>query len=69
MRKPNAGALRGCHIASLLQINFDELARVLPRITEPMLTQDEVMDMEAEDITAMGLQVSSFLATGSASTD
>ncbi len=61
VRKPKAGELRGVSIASLMQIDVTELTKVLPRITTPTLTDDELRAMDIADLTQMGLEVSGFL--------
>ena len=61
IRKPKAGELRGVSITSLMQIEVNELIKVLPRITTPALTDDELRVMDIADLTQMGLEVSSFL--------
>ena len=61
IRKPKAGELRGVSITSLMQIEVNKLIKVLPRITTPALTDDELRVMDIADLTQMGLEVSSFL--------
>ncbi len=61
IRKPKAGELRGVSITSLMQIDVSELTKVLPRITTPTLTDDELRNMDVADLTQMGLEVSGFL--------
>ena len=61
IRKPKAGELRGVSITSLMQIEVTELTKVLPRITTPALTDDELRIMDIADLTQMGLEVSNFL--------
>lgn len=61
IRKPKAGELRGVSITSLMQIEVTELTKVLPRITTPALTDDELRIMDIADLTQMGLEVSGFL--------
>lgn len=61
IRKPKAGELRGVSITSLMQIEVSELIKVLPRITTPALTDDELRGMDIADLTQMGLEVSGFL--------
>lgn len=61
IRKPKAGELRGVSITSLMQIEVTELIKVLPRITSPAITDDELRVMDIADLTQMGLEVSGFL--------
>ncbi len=61
IRKPKAGELRGVSISSLMQIDVTELTKVLPRITTPTLTDNELRNMDVADLTQAGLEVSDFL--------
>lgn len=61
LRKPDATALRGVSILSLAQCDVDALIKVLPRITEPTLTEHDVQKMDVADLTACGIAVSVFL--------
>lgn len=61
IRKPRAGELRGVTLTDLLQMDVTALTRVLPRITEPTLTEAEVAGMDPADLTQMGTAVAGFL--------
>lgn len=61
LRKPKAGELRGISLTSLGELDVSALQKVLPRITQPSLTEAEVAGLELADITAMGMAVASFL--------
>jgi hypothetical protein len=61
IRKPNAGAMRGCSLGGLLRMEFDQLSIILPRISEPTLTQADVMKMDAVDLTQVALELTAFL--------
>jgi hypothetical protein len=61
IRKPRAGELRGVTLTDLLQMDVTALTRVLPRITEPALTEHEVSGMDPADLTQMGTAVAGFL--------
>jgi len=62
LRRPKAGALRGVSLVDLMNINVTALQMVLPRITEPALTQHDVANMDPSDLAKMGMEVSFFLA-------
>lgn len=62
LRRPRAGALRGINLMDLANLNATALMTVLPRITEPALTKEEVGNMDPADLTALGVEVASFLA-------
>ncbi|MDT3735550.1 MAG: phage tail assembly protein [Denitratisoma sp.] len=61
IRKPKAGELRGVTLTDLLQMDVTALTRVLPRITEPTLTEAEVANLDPADLTQMGTAVAGFL--------
>ncbi|WP_036266460.1 phage tail assembly protein [Methylobacillus glycogenes] len=61
LRKPRAGELRGVSLTDLLQMDVNALQRVLPRITDPVLTDAEVQAMDPADLVQCGAAVSSFL--------
>lgn len=59
--KPGAGQLRGCSLASLLQWDVDTLIKVLPRITQPGITEAEAARLDPADLTTLAAEISSFL--------
>lgn len=61
VRKPVSGELRGCNLTDLLQMDVVALTKVLPRITNPTLTEQEVARMDPADMLQMGTEVSGFL--------
>lgn len=61
LRKPTAGELRGCNLTDLLQMDVATLQRVLPRITSPALTEQDVGRMDPADMLQLGTEVSGFL--------
>lgn len=61
LTKPNAGALRGTNLTALLQMDVEALTLVLPRISEPALTQADVRNMDPADLVQMGSTVAGFL--------
>jgi len=62
LRRPRAGALRGVSLMDLMNMNVSALQVVLPRITEPTLTQHDVAAMDPADLVRCGIEVSLFLA-------
>lgn len=66
IRKPAAGELRGIALVNLIQMDVDALARVLPRITEPTLTEADVNRMDPADLMQAGSVVAGFLLPASA---
>lgn len=61
LRKPRAGELRGVSLQALAELDVTALQRLLPRITVPSLTANEVAGLDLADITAMGVKVGTFL--------
>lgn len=61
LTKPLAGALRGCSLASVLQMEVDALTKVIPRISNPALTEAEVQRLDPADLMQIGTEVAGFL--------
>jgi hypothetical protein len=59
--KPNAGALRGVTLTDLLQFDVVALTKVLPRISQPTLTEADVTRMDPADLVQLGTEVAAFL--------
>ncbi|WP_459614367.1 phage tail assembly protein [Bordetella sp. 2513F-2] len=60
IRKPTSGALRGVTLVALSQIDVIALQTVLPRICEPILTKQEIANLDPADLMAVGATVASF---------
>lgn len=69
MRKPLAGDLRGIKLLNFVDADVDSLAKVLPRITTPTLTEQDVYKMEIGDLANVVLEISDFLKPKSTSAD
>lgn len=63
LRKPRAGELRGVSLTDVLQMDVNALNRVLPRISQPALTEAEVMNLDPADLVQIGGALSNFLLT------
>lgn len=63
VRKPHSGELRGTQLVNLLHMDVAALEIVLPRITDPVLTRQDVTRLDPADLTQFGMEVSSFLLT------
>ncbi|MGP3591551.1 phage tail assembly protein [Vagococcus sp. WN89Y] len=66
LMKPNAGTLRGVSLAAVANAEVDALIKVLPRITSPSLTEQEVAALELPDMIALAGKVVGFLSPTSA---
>lgn len=61
LRKPSAGELRGVTLTDLLQMDVAALTKVIPRISDPALTEAEVARMDPADLVQIGGTVAGFL--------
>lgn len=66
LMKPNAGTLRGVSLASVANSDVDALIKVLPRVSAPSLTEQEVAALELPDLVALAGKVIGFLSPNSA---
>lgn len=64
--KPTAGTLRGVGLAAVANSEVDALIKVLPRMTAPNLTEQEVTALELPDLISLAGKVVSFLSPSSA---
>ncbi|WNN49064.1 phage tail assembly protein [Siccibacter colletis] len=63
---PNAGTLRGVGLAALANSDVDALIKVLPRMTTPTLTEQDVAQLAWPDLLAFAGKVVGFLSPNSA---
>lgn len=61
LRRPRAGALRGLSLMNVANMEVATLIKLLPRISNPALTEHDVQNMDPADLTALGVEVASFL--------
>jgi hypothetical protein len=61
VRKPTSGALRGVALTDIIRMEVQSLVKVLPRITDPSLTEAEVRDINPADLFQLGEVVTGFL--------
>ena len=61
LRKPGSGELRGLKLAELLEMDVSALHKVLPRISNPTITEAEVSAMDPADLLSCGSKVAGFL--------
>ena len=69
LRKPSAGELRGLSLVNLIQMEVTALTTVLPRITTPILTADDINRLDLADLLQLGSEVAGFLVPKSAKVD
>lgn len=61
IRKPNSGALRGVSLRGLLDLQADDIIKVLPRISEPTITDHEAARLDPADLLQAGGVIAGFL--------
>lgn len=61
VRRPKAGELRGLNLRSLSELDYSALETLLPRITTPMLTKQDVANLDPSDLLQLGSEVVDFL--------
>ncbi|MDY0971395.1 phage tail assembly protein [Siccibacter turicensis] len=66
LSQPNAGTLRGVGLAALANSDVDALIKVLPRMTSPTLTEQDVAQLAWPDLLAFAGKVVGFLSPNSA---
>lgn len=60
LRRPKAGELRGVTITDIIRMDVAAIATVLPRITIPPISANEVADLDPYDLGEAAAQVSNF---------
>ncbi|WP_324029672.1 phage tail assembly protein [Pantoea sp. JZ2] len=66
LRKPQSGALRGVRLQALMEMDVNAVMGVLPRVSAPALTAQEVNEMDPADLLALSVEVVTFLLPKSA---
>lgn len=61
-----AGELRGLSLVDVLNMQFNALQKLLPRITIPALTEHEVAQLDVADLTQLGVEATGFFLTRAA---
>lgn len=61
LRRPKSGALRGLSLINVANMEVSTLLKLLPRISEPALTEHDINNMDPSDLTALGMEVAGFL--------
>lgn len=63
LREPTAGDMRGLKLTEVLQMDVATMTRLIPRVSDPGLTPDEVAALFAPDLMALSGGVLSFFFT------
>ena len=61
LRKPSSGELRGLNLTALLQMDVNSLKKVLPRITSPILKEQDIDSLDPADLVDLGSSIALFL--------
>lgn len=61
LRKPAAGELRGLKLADLINGDVNATIRLVPRISQPTLTEQEVAALDVADLLSCADAIASFL--------
>ncbi|MFW2445979.1 MAG: phage tail assembly protein [Qipengyuania pacifica] len=65
LRKPKAGELRGLALSDVIGLDISAILKLLPRITEPALTDHECAGLDPADLTECGGAIRGFFMTAS----
>lgn len=61
--KPLVSHLKGVKLAQLMEMQIDEIVKILPRVTQPALTEKSLDSLEFNDFMALCAEVISFLTS------
>ncbi|HAV5548537.1 MULTISPECIES: phage tail assembly protein [Acinetobacter] len=61
VRKPGVKALSGTSLQAIYQYDVDALCKVLPRVTSPALTPQQIYQMDTVDFANLGGHLVTFL--------
>ncbi len=61
LRKPQSGALRGTRLQAIMDMDVGAMMTVIPRISTPTLTAQEMAELDPADLTALSVEVVTFL--------
>lgn len=63
LRKPKSGELRKLSLKDILTSEIDTILELLPRITDPILSDHEVNDLDPGDLAQVGSVIRGFFLT------
>ncbi|MEJ4046246.1 phage tail assembly protein [Erwinia sp. SLM-02] len=61
LRKPQSGALRGTRLQAIMDMDVAAMMTIIPRISTPTLTAQEMSELDPADLTALSVEVVTFL--------
>ena len=62
LRKPQSGALRGTRLQAVMEMDVASMMTVIPRISTPTLTPQEMADLDPADLAAPETKLKKLLA-------
>lgn len=63
LRRPGSGELRGLKLADLVQGDVNAVIKLVPRISQPTLVEQQVAALDAYDLTRCADEIAVFLQT------
>lgn len=63
LHEPNAGVLRGISLGQVLDMTTDAIVKLVPRISDPKLTEPEMQKLCLRDLAMLGGAVANFFLT------
>ena len=63
LRKPRAGELRGLTLSDVIGLEIGAILKLVPRISEPALTDHECQNLDPADLTEIGGTIRGFFMT------
>ena len=69
INKPNVAALRGISLRALVDLDADTILKVIPRVSEPFISQEHAVQLQMQDMLNIGMAITSFLLPKSARAD
>ncbi|CCG88480.1 phage tail assembly protein [Erwinia piriflorinigrans] len=61
LHKPQSGALRGTRLQAIMDMDVAAMMTIIPRISTPALTAQEMAELDPADLTALSIEVVTFL--------
>ena len=66
IRKPKTGALRGLALADLMKLEVNTLIKVIPRVSVPAVTEQEIAELDPSDFINVSTAVVGFFTNDKA---
>lgn len=63
LHEPKSGALRGLSLGDVINAKVDAVITLVPRISEPKITEAEMRDMNLRDLAMLAGGISDFFLT------